>query len=37
MASKAHEELYGIQTVPQILSEEDEEYIPEEDEDVEVN
>lgn len=32
LASKTHEELYGVQSVPQILSEEDEEYIPEEEE-----
>lgn len=30
LASKTHEELYGIQSVPQISSEEDEEYLPQE-------
>jgi hypothetical protein len=30
IAAKTHEELYGVQTVPQISSEEDEEYLPEE-------
>lgn len=31
LASKTHEDIYGVQPIPQILREEDEEYIPEED------
>ncbi len=32
LAARAHEQLYGVQTIPQILDEEDEPYVPEEDE-----
>lgn len=32
IASKSHEELYGVRTIPQIVREEDEEYLPGEDE-----
>jgi len=32
LASKTHEDLYGVQSVPQISSEEDEEYIPDKEE-----
>lgn len=36
LASKTHEDLYGVQAIPQISSDEDEEYNPEEDEEMEV-
>ncbi len=37
LAARTHEQLYGIQTIPQISSEEEEEYLPEEEkEEIEV-